>query len=117
MRRRWGRAAVAALALATVVSAATAGAASLPGAPACPMFPADSYWHARADSLPRDPSSDTYVTNAGAGSAVHADFGAGNYDGGPIGIPFTTVGVGQPKVPISFGYASQSDPGPYPIPP
>jgi hypothetical protein len=99
------------------IPAATAGAASLPGAPACPMFPADSYWHARADALPRDPSSDIYVTNAGAGSPVHADFGAGNYDGGPIGIPFTTVGAGQPKVPISFGYASQSDPGPYPIPP
>jgi hypothetical protein len=27
------------------------------------------------------------------------------------------VGAGQPKVPVSFYYASESDPGPYPIPP
>ena len=96
---------------------AAAGASSLPGAPGCPMFPADSYWHARVDGLPRDPASDTYVTNAGAGSALHADFGAGIYAGGPIGIPFTTVGAGQPKVPVGFEYDDESDPGPYPIPP
>ena len=99
------------------VPAAAAGASSLPGAPGCPMFPADSYWHARVDGLPRDPASDTYVANAGAGSALHADFGAGLYDGGPIGIPFTTVGAGQPEVPVGFEYDDESDPGPYPIPP
>lgn len=82
----------------------------------CPFAPADSYWHARVDGLARASSSDTYVANAGAGSALHADFGAGLYDGGPIGIPFTTVGAGQPKVPVGFDYADESDPGPYPIP-
>src|SRR4051794_7660127 len=108
MRSRCGIAIVAGL----LVLPAAAGAASLPGAPVCPMFPADSYWHARVDSLPRDPSSDTYVANAGSGSSLHADFGAGLYDGGPIGIPFTTVGSSQPKVSVAFDYADESDPGP-----
>jgi hypothetical protein len=44
------------------------------------------------------------------------DFGSGTWDGGPIGIPYTTVGAGQAKVPVSFDYADESDPGPYPLP-
>ncbi len=56
------------------------------------------------------------MANAGAGSSLHPDFGAGLYAGGPIGIPFTTVGGAQAKVPVSFEYADESDSGPYPIP-
>lgn len=88
-----------------------------PPAGACPYFPADSYWHARVDGLARLASSDTYVANVGSGSSLHADFGAGLWAGGPIGIPFTTVGAGQPRVPVTFTYADESDPGPYPVPP
>ena len=100
-----------------VLAAGTsAGASAVPGAPLCPMFPFDSYWHARVDGLPTDPSSDTYVANAGVTASMHADFGAGLYAGGPIGIPYATVGGTQPRVPINFGYADESDPGPYPIP-
>src|SRR5206468_841937 len=44
-------------------------------------------------------------------------FGSGRYNGGPIGIPYTTVPGDQKKVPVSFTYADESDPGPYPIPP
>jgi hypothetical protein len=47
---------------------------------------------------------------------VKADFGAGLWDGGPIGIPITYVGAGQARVPVSFDYASESDRGPYPVP-
>ena len=36
--------------------------------------------------------------------------------GGPIGIPITRVGANQPPVAVDFRYASESDPGPYPIP-
>ncbi|MBA2514318.1 MAG: hypothetical protein H0V26_08320, partial [Solirubrobacterales bacterium] len=39
------------------------------------------------------------------------------YEGAPIGIPFVTVGKAQPRVPVSFDYADESDRGPYPIPP
>ncbi len=93
-----------------------AGAAAIPGAPACPVFPTDSYWHASVAAMPVDPNSGAYVANAGATAGLHADFGAGLYAGGPIGIPFTTVPGTQPKVPIGFDYADESDPGPYPIP-
>ncbi len=34
-----------------------------------------------------------------------------------MGIPFTTVGGAQAKVPVSFEDADESDAGPYPIPP
>jgi hypothetical protein len=115
MRRVWGTVLTAAVLTATAAVPA-AGAAALPGAPACPMFPADSYWHATVDALPADPGSATYVANAGATNSLHADFGAGLYGGGPIGIPFTTVPGTQPKVPVTFDYADESDPGPYPIP-
>ena len=81
------------------------------------MFPDDSHWHARVDQLPVHPRSADYVGSMGAGSHVHADFGAGLYDGGPIGIPYVVVDGSQPKVAVSFDYADESDPGPYPIPP
>jgi hypothetical protein len=83
----------------------------------CPIFPADNVWHADVSRLPVLANSATLVASIGAGSAVHADFGSGTWDGGPIGIPVTTVPAGQPAVPVSFQYRSESDPGPYPVPP
>ncbi len=91
-------------------------AVPIPGAPACTTAPADSHWHADVSALPVDAKSSTYVASAGATKPLHADFGSGLYDGGPIGIPFTTVPGAQTKVPITFDYADESDPGPYPIP-
>lgn len=113
MRSRWVLVGAVAIVLGVP---APAGASSRPGAPGCPMFPADSFWHARVDTLPVDPNSGTYVTNAGSGSSLHPDFGAGLYAGAPIGIPFTTVAGTQPRVPINFDYADESDAGPYPVP-
>lgn len=80
------------------------------------MFPADSYWHAEVDQLPTLANSTQLVASIGATRGLHPDFGSGLWDGGPIGIPFTTVPGTQPRVPITFGYADESDPGPYPIP-
>ena len=57
------------------------------------------------------------MRSIGLDEEVHADFGAGLYDGGPIGIPYVTVRKSQPRVPVSFDYADESDRGPYPIPP
>ena len=42
---------------------------------------------------------------------LHPNFGAPQY-----GLPFATVGAGQTRVPMSFLYASFSEPGPYPFP-
>jgi hypothetical protein len=87
-----------------------------PSLAGCPMFPANNIWNARVDTLPLDPNSDSYTNTIGAGTALHADFGSGLWNGGPIGIPFIIVPGDQPKVPVTFNYAGESDPGPYPIP-
>ena len=105
---------VAALTLA--VAAPVAGAPSLASS-GCPLFPADNVWHADVSRLPVHPRSGSYLAAMGPGAGIHADFGSGTWEGGPIGIPYTVVGAGQPRVPVRFGYAAESDPGPYPIPP
>jgi hypothetical protein len=82
----------------------------------CPAFPADNVWNARVDTLPVHASSATYINTIGATRGFHMDFGAGLYGGAPIGIPFVTVPGTQPEVPVTFDYADESDPGPYPVP-
>src|SRR5215207_2757706 len=80
------------------------------------MFPADSFWHRDVSSLPLSSSSAAWLASIGASSRFHMDFGSGTWDGGPIGIPWTSAGSGQPRVPVTFDYDDESDPGPYPIP-
>jgi len=82
----------------------------------CTVLPADNIWNTPVDQLPVSPNSSTYVNTIGAATGVHADFGSGLWDGGPIGIPFITVPGTQTKYPVSFTYADESDPGPYAIP-
>jgi hypothetical protein len=100
---------------------ATASATGSPPASAgaaqgCPTFPADNVWHADVSRAPVLADSAALVASIGAAAKVHADFGSGLYEGAPIGIPVTTVGAHQPKVKVTFQYASESDPGPYPVP-
>jgi hypothetical protein len=80
------------------------------------MFPRSSHWNQRVDDLPVLRGSDRMVRAIGAGDTMHADFGSGLYEGAKIGIPFVTVGKSQPKVPVRFDFAEESDRGPYPIP-
>ncbi len=87
------------------------------GAPDCRLTPANNYWRANVRDLPVHPRSTAYINNIGPTKALKADFGSGTWDGGPIGIPYVVVPGSQPKVPISFEYWDESDPGPYPIPP
>jgi hypothetical protein len=83
----------------------------------CPVLPTDNIWNTPVDNLPLDPNSAAYINTIGATRHVHADFGSGTWDGAPIGIPFVVVPNSQPLVPINISpYASESDPGPYPIP-
>jgi hypothetical protein len=98
-------------------SATSAPPPTLPGAPACPVFPRDNHWNQRVDRLPVHPRSDAIVRSIGPDRTMHADFGSGLWEGGPIGIPFTTVGPGRRGVRVSFEYASESDRVRYPIPP
>ena len=91
-----------------------------PGGPTianCPMFPANNYWNARVDSLPTHPQSAAWIESIGAAEAFHMDFGSGEWDGGPIGIPYNIVaGSAVPKFEPEFYYPDESDAGPYPLP-
>jgi hypothetical protein len=82
----------------------------------CTVLPADNIWNTPVDQLPVSPNSSTYVNRIGARSPLHPDFGSGTYNGGPIGIPFISVSGTQIQYPVSFLYASESDPGPYATP-
>jgi hypothetical protein len=82
----------------------------------CPMLPADNIWNTPVDTLPVLANSATMVNTIGASRGFHADFGAGMWDGGPIGIPFVTVPATQTKYPATFLYDDESDPGPYAVP-
>lgn len=82
----------------------------------CPVFPANNIWNAPVDMLPVDTNSAAFVTAIGADANMHADFGSGTWQGGPIGIPYVSVPGDQPGTAVSFDYAGESDPGPYPIP-
>ncbi len=83
----------------------------------CDVFPADNVWNTPVDTLPVDAQSGAYIATIGANVGMHPDFGSGTWDGGPIGIPYVDVPGSQPEVSVTFDYADESDPGPYPIPP
>ena len=100
-----------------LMTTAAAQGKPVPGAPSCPMTPADSFWHADVSGLPVHAQSAAWISSIGATAGLKADFGSGTWDGGPIGIPYTTVPGSQARVPVSFDYADESDPGPYPVPP
>lgn len=103
------------LAACVILSGTVTGAG--PEISGVPIFPEDNVWNTRIDHLPVDSQSGNYIQSIGAGDPLKADFGSGLYRGAPIGIPFVTVRSTQPKVPIRFQYADESDPGPYPFPP
>lgn len=86
----------------------------------CPMFPADNVWNRDVSGDPVDSNSDnfiTYILNASSTDTdkLHADFGSNP----SYGIPYVVVPGNQAKVLVTFDpeAASESDPGPYPIPP
>lgn len=101
---------------ATAALAAGAGGHPVNGAPNCRLFPANNPWNQRVDKLPVAKNSGKIVKSIGRSTGLHPDFGSGLWDGGPIGIPYTTVSHSQAKVKVKFDYASESDKGPYPIP-
>jgi hypothetical protein len=109
--------------LAAVACAAAAVAVAASGAASprrhvsrCTLFPANNPWNQRVDRLPTASNSDAVVRSIGVDETMHADFGSGRWNGGPIGIPYITVPGSQPLMKVKFDYASESDKGPYPIP-
>jgi hypothetical protein len=86
----------------------------LPTIAGCQVFPADNSWNRDISNDPVDANSPNYIAHMnGATKYLHPDFGSNT----TYGIPFVLVPGNQPKVPITFAYADESDPGPYPIPP
>jgi hypothetical protein len=114
MRRLAAATAVAVIAL---LAGSSARGLPLPGAPHCPIFPADNPWNQRVDGLPVAADSAQLIASIGLTAHVHADFGSGKWDGGPIGIPFDVVSRPTPRSHVSFLYADESDHVRYPIPP
>jgi hypothetical protein len=110
------RLALAVLVAAVLVPGSSAEALRLPTAPRCPVFPASNAWNQRVDKLPVAADSAQLIASIGLDSPVHADFGSGTWDGGPIGIPFDVVSRKTPLTRVSFDYADESDRVRYPIP-
>jgi hypothetical protein len=80
-------------------------------------FPASSLWNTDISQAQTDPNSANIIKFIGPAVTVHADFGSGEYQGQYMGIPYQIVSAAQPKVSVKLGqYASESDPGPMPIP-
>ena len=74
-------------------------------------FPPDNPWNTDVSRAAVDPNSDKLIASIGPDVTLHPDFGP------TYGIPYIVVPATQPRVPVKFEYADESDPGPYPIPP
>ncbi len=114
---RWGLLAVVLLvAAACLFWAPVAAAQNSPTLEGCPVLPPDNIWNTPVADRRIDSNSSAYISTIGPARGLHPDFGSGTWNGGPIGIPYTVVEASQPAVNVSFDYAEESDPGPYPIP-
>ena len=96
-----------------------AGAATtVPGAGSCPMFPADNVWNTPVTNLPVSAHSAIWLASMDAsGTLLHPDYGPSGDPTTPYGIPYQIVTPGTTFVHITFQYADESDPGPYPFGP
>jgi hypothetical protein len=80
-------------------------------------FPASNAWNTDISGAAVDPNSQAILSGIGLGTGLHPDFGAGVWDGAPIGIPYVVVSGTQAPVTVRFtAYGDESDPGPYPVP-
>ena len=85
--------------------------ASAPVVDGCQIFPRSNPWNTDISEYPVDPRSAEYI--AALPGNLHPDFGQNPKWGFPINIVPST----QQRVPVHFRYRTQSNRGPYPIPP
>jgi hypothetical protein len=100
------------------VDAGTNVGGDVPVIGGCPIFPADNPWNTRIDDPTKFPVSAQWATYQGTMNVtkhLHPDWGDWSTD--HYGIPWQVVPGSQAGVPMTFKYADQSDPGPYPFPP
>jgi len=79
------------------------------------VFPPDNPWNTRISDHPVHARSEAYIRSVGIEKHLHPDFGT-TWRGAPNGIPYVVVGGDQPRSPVTFSYADESDAGPYPVP-
>lgn len=118
------------LSIATVVALAWSGAAFAQSGTCSGMslgagaslngfvpFPSNSLWNADISNTPVDSNSANIINFIGSTVTLHPDFGAGTFHNQTLGIPYQVVAGTQPKVTVTLGaFASESDPGPEPVP-
>lgn len=114
-RRSFAALAAAGLALAlAAASPALDRAAAAPVEYGCPILPADNALNQEVANLPVSPNSAAYLASIGATAHLHPDFSTNP----KYGIPYSVVGSEQPNMPVKLTkYRTESDPGPYPLPP
>jgi len=80
-------------------------------------FTSTNLWNTNIASAPVDPNSTAIINFIGSSIGLHPDFGAGQYQGSNIGIPYVVVSGTQGLANVNFtAYGNESDPGPMPIP-
>jgi len=80
-------------------------------------FPASSLWNNDISNAAVDSNSANIINFIGSTVTLHPDFGAGTFHNQTLGIPYQVVAGTQAKVNVTLGaFASESDPGPEPIP-
>jgi hypothetical protein len=80
-------------------------------------FPSSNLWNTDISATAVDPNSANIINFIGSTVTLHPDFGAGTFHNQTIGIPYQVVAGTQAKVNVTLGaFASESDPGPMPIP-
>jgi uncharacterized repeat protein (TIGR01451 family) len=75
----------------------------------CQMFPRDSIYNQRTDSLPVDTDPSHQIPTASLTSPLHPDFGGGFYPG-PGGLPFMRVPANQQVSNVTLAGGDQIDP-------
>ena len=99
--------------LSAMCAAIVAAGAMVGGPLPLPLFPPDNWWNVDIRTAPVDPQSSAFIATIAArtGRGLHPDFGGNaSFWGTDIyGMPYVTVGAGQPKRAVVFEYAAQSD--------
>src|SRR3989454_4072004 len=98
-------------ALAATVLGVVPAAAAPPPSTTCSVFPSNNIWNTDISKLPIHTRSAQWLASMAASTTrLHPDFG-----GTPHGVPYNVVGNAYPTVSVTFQYADESDPGPYPV--
>lgn len=82
----------------------------IPGT-SCLVFPSDNVWNTDVSKLPVNAESAAWLASMQSSTTnLHPDFGRP-----PYGLPYTVVSDSHATTAVTFQYADESDPGPYPF--